>query len=194
MTIYCADRDCSILGEHSTACTNDDCTGCWPRTADWGYLCQRHYDRVDHAVQVAEYLQTALRGAERAVTADGNGSTVPGPQLPLTPLQLDLDEILRASADYRGDVKRWISTQNGAHLALAFARIVYNAERRHPTVEAERKLHRLRCPNCNRLTATWRPPAWPGDNVTITCLTCNWTATHPDAIDIVTAIETRCAA
>jgi ribosomal protein S27E len=185
---------CTYRDEHLLTCTGytdsgKPCRGCEPRAATHGEVCDRCYDRVDHAIRAADHLRTALHGVDRAIAVEG-GTQIAGPRVPLTAILLAFDEIDRAH-DGRYDVDEWVATEEGAVQAVRFAKYVHAADRAHPTAERERKLHRLRCPDCGRNTATWQPPDWYGDDVHITCLSCGWTATNPDAIDIVTQIETR---
>lgn len=186
---------CVYGGEHQPGCTGrrDDgheCKGCEPKPATRGEVCERCFDRIDHAIQVAAGLRSRLAGVDHAVTTE-NGTSVAGPRLPHTAWQLDLDVIDRWQQD-RTDPTAWVETDAGARDAVYFAQAVHRADRAHPTIEVERKLQRTRCPNCNRLTVTWQPPDWYGADVTIACIgsDCGWTATNPDAIDIVTHIET----
>lgn len=184
---------CTIRGEHLLTCTGHrasgkECKGCEPRTATHGDVCDRCYTRIDHAIQTAVHLHTALAGVEHAVVAEGGGIAVG--YVPLNAIRLALDEIDRAR-DGHEDPTEWVSTEEGAIQAVRFAKYVHAAERAHPTLEATRKLHRLRCPDCNSLTAIWQPPEWAGDDIDITCIRCGWTATHPNAPEIVASIELK---
>jgi hypothetical protein len=186
---------CTYRGEHLLGCNSvradgQACTGCDPKPATRGEVCESCFTRIDHAIGLADTLRARLNGVDSAVTSD-NGSSVAGPRLPHTAWQLDLDAIDRWQQGHT-DPTTWVQTEEGAREAVYFAQAVHRADKAHPTVEVERKLRRLRCPACSRLTATWQPPDWYGDDVTIACIAadCGWQATNPDAIDIVTAIET----
>lgn len=167
-------------------CTHPDNT---LRQATHGHTCDRCYARIEHAIHTADHLRTALTGAERAITPDTTNS-IPGPRLPHTAWQLDLDAINRAQTGHH-DADTWVATAAGATDAIRFARTVHTAEQAHPTQDRERKLNRLRCPNCRNKTAIVSPPDWYGDNTTISCIACGWTASNPDALDIVTTIEAQ---
>jgi RNase P subunit RPR2 len=167
-------------------CRNSDGT---LRAATRGEVCETCYQRIDAAIGRADHLRTALAGIDRAITAESS-NTIAGPRLPLTAIRLDLNEI----ASYQQgatDPTSWVSTQTGAEAAVRFARAVHRADRAHPTVAGDQKLHRTRCPACRRLTAVVRPPDWYGDATAITCIACGWEAENPDALDIVAEIETR---
>jgi hypothetical protein len=185
---------CTYGGGHLIGCDGrrddgTDCKGCEPKTATRGEVCEACYDRIDHAIHVADTLRTRLAGITHAVTTEP-GSNVPGPRLPHTAWQLDLDAINRWQNGHT-EPGEWVTTEEGAREAVYFAQAVHRADRAHPTVEVERRLQRTRCPNCNRLTATWQPPDWYGDDVNIACIApnCGWEATNPDALTIVASIE-----
>lgn len=180
---------------HFTACITNvlpDFHGCtdsdgFERQATRGEVCERCYSRIDAALQRADQLRTTLNGIDHAISTEAT-SNIPGPRLPLTALRLDLDELDRYQ-DGNNDPNAWVATEAGAAQAVRFARTVHRVDRAHPTSPTTTKLQRLRCPNCHRLAAVVTPPDWYGDHTAITCIACDWTATNPDALDIVTGIE-----
>ncbi len=188
---YCAAPNCTRRGEHLDTCTLDTCTGCWLRTADHGYLCQRHYDRVDHALQAAHRLESALAGVDRAVRAHSSSSTVAGPRLPLTAWQMDLDAIVRARGTTDPDLDDWVRTPQGAKQALDFARLVYAAELRHPLEDRATEMRFVRCGGCLQRTVLLRPPDWYTGHRTLECTDpqCGWATTDDDHADAGAFIE-----
>jgi hypothetical protein len=162
-----------------------DCT--WP--AERGEVCEACYHRIENAIIRADQLRIALAGVERAITPEP-GSTIAGPRLPLTALDIAFDEI-RSYRPHPIEAASWVTTGSGAEQAVRFARAVHRADQAYPIVAAVRKLERVRCPACARLTAVVSPPDWYGDAITVECMHCKWKATNPDAIDIVAEIEHR---
>jgi hypothetical protein len=189
---YCAATNCTRRGEHLETCPqNNDCTGCWPRTADHGHLCQRHYDRIDHALQTANRLETALAGVERAIRAHSSSSTVAGPRLPLTAWQMDLDAIVRARRAVDPDLDVWVSTLQGAREALDFARLVHLAERRHPLEDRATEMRFVRCGGCLQRTVVLRPPDWYTGYRTLECTDpeCGWSTNDEDHAEAGAYVE-----
>lgn len=190
---YCAAPNCTRRGEHLSTCTTDTCTGCWLRTADHGHLCQRHYDRVTKALQIADKLIEALAGVERAIRTDSSSSTLAGPRLPLTAWQLDLDGIERARSSYAGDLDAWISDYDQTLDALEFARLVHAAEQRHPVQDRPIGMPRVRCGRCRQLTVINRPPDWYTDSRTLKCSDpeCGWSTRDEDHLEAAAYVEAQ---
>lgn len=202
MTNYCEARGCGIPEEHLTTCNKSTCTGCWPREATHGFLCQNHYEQVDTAISTADRLRKELQGIERAIRTESI-SAVAGPRVPLTAIRLDLEAIDRWQNDvynerhqlvtrgYDGNLDRWISNPDGARRAAEFAREVRAADRAHPTQERPHKLRRTRCPECRQLSFVWYPPDEVASPVRVECHNpaCEKSVTRQTSIDTMAHIE-----
>ena len=175
-------------GHLETCGTPEDHPGCRARLADRGFLCNMHFDRVEHAYsRWAEFeaRYVALEG-ERAVRRDNAGvrSTVDG-HANFTPGFLDVDEARRHLATAQGheSLELWCGTPEGAADAVQFAAA---AERAYRSVEVEERPHRLRSDACPRFgcegVLIWTPPAWFEKPVQITCSDCGTTVPQ-DAFD-----------
>ena len=180
MTILCITaeklpgiRACTIRDHHLESCGRGECTGCAPRSADRGFLCQRCYERVEYALAGWHRFARALEGVERAVTVDNAGITgTMNGHIPLPGTLLALDECRRLLAslpDGPRGLEVWVSSPEGARDAIMFAHAADRAYRTHEIEEREAPLRRVRCPSCERLTLVRRPPQFEREPVVVRC-------------------------
>ncbi len=170
---------CVIQGEHLNTCTgyngrDEVCTGCQPRPAERGYLCQKHMDDVEHAyARWAEWRSQVTLAGERTMQRDNGGrsSNTLG-YVPLTGWQLSLDECTRFIASLesmpRPSLAVWVRSENGARDASQFARAAIRAYVEHPVWEQDTWLSR-RCPSCGQKAMKRFPPAYFPSEVRVTC-------------------------
>lgn len=206
MTIMCVVTDgsvpgvrpCTIRREHRVTCGNEECTGCLPRPAVRGYLCERHYDDVEHAYARWDDYERLIRHAgDSAVSRDGGGrSSGPTGYVPIPALALSLDECNRFIASFLNlpnpRIHLWVSTASGARDAIQFARAAERAYRDHEVRERPHKIPTVRCPHCGQKTLVWLPPVFFRSEVTVTCQndTCGRDLTQ-SAFEVIADIETR---
>lgn len=164
---------CKARDVHLETCTNDQCPGCFPRSADRGFLCQPHFDRLEQAY--ARWDEFAARVAElglsKAVQRDNAGvRTQADGHVNLTGVMLAIDECSRflASAAGHRSLELWVSTEAGAADAIQFAAAAERAYRSHEVAERPHRIRRVRCPKC-RQQMIWHPPAWFEGHVSVTC-------------------------
>lgn len=164
---------CKTTGVHLDTCQNPDCTGCYYRTAERGFLCQSHFDRLEHAyARWDEFARKAGGlGLSRAVQRDNAGvrTTAEG-HVNLTGVFLAVDECRRhlASAAGHRSLELWVSTEAGAADAIQFAAAAERAYRSHEIEERPHRITRVRCPECAQ-QLIWTPPAWFEKPVSIRC-------------------------
>lgn len=181
-------RLCRARGLHLDTCTDDLCTGCYPRAADRGFLCSFCFDRLEHAYARWPEFEARFRAleGERAVRRDTGGvrTRVEG-HANFTPGFLAVDEAagFLAGAAGHASLEIWCGTETGAAAAIQFAAA---AERAYRAVEVEERPHRLRkaaCPtfDCQGVLV-WTPPAWFEKPVMIRCTDCGATVSQ-DAYD-----------
>lgn len=193
-SIYCVASYPGVLsvapcrGGHLDGCENTGCPGCRARTADRGFLCSAHFDRLEHAYARWPEFHTrylALEG-ERAVRRETGGvrTTMDG-HANLAPGFLSVSEALGFLAGAAGhkSLDLWVSSEVGASQAIQFAAA---AERAYRDVEVVERPHRLVTAACPRFDCdgvlVWTPPAWFEKPVTIRCHTCG-TEVSQDAYD-----------
>jgi hypothetical protein len=194
MTLVCITNDmddvrsCTVREQHMVSCdgfvhawnaragkdenTGRTCTGCVPREARVGLLCYPCWDRLEHAF--AEWTPERaelMESIDRAVQRDAGGrSSGPEGYVPIAGTALAVDEIesyLRSKGSM--GVEQWVSTTYGAMDAVRFAAAVPRALRTHELEERQRKMQRVRCPECGELSFVRNPPAAAGAPVTVTC-------------------------
>lgn len=175
-------------GHLETCGTPEDHPGCRARLADRGFLCNMHFDRLEHAyARWAEFeaRYEALEG-ERAVRRDNAGvRTTSDGHANFAPGFLAVDEARRHLTTAQGheSLELWCGTPEGAGEAVQFAAA---AERAYRAVEVEERPHRLRTDACPRFDCegvlVWTPPAWFEKPVQITCSDCG-TSVSQDAFD-----------
>jgi hypothetical protein len=174
---------------HLETCTHpDDHPGCRARLAERGFLCGRHFDRLEHAYArwpEFEARYRALEG-ERAVRHDTAGvRTTKDGHANLAPGFLAVDEArgFLETAEGHASLELWCGTQEGAAAAVQFAAA---AERAYRDVQVEERPHRLRTTPCPRFGCSgvliWSPPAWFEKPVQIICRDCG-TSVSQDAFD-----------
>lgn len=166
-------RACTHRGSHLESCMNDSCTGCAPREAERGFLCQRCFERVEHAIIQWPRFASALHGVTRAVsvdTAGRGGSAVGYTPLPGTVLALDeCRRLLRSLPEGPRGLSLWVTTEEGARDAIMFAHAADRAYRTHEIEERESRLRRVRCPRCEQLSLIRRPPQFQHEPVEVEC-------------------------
>lgn len=157
---------CTHRGQHRVTCRDHEgwatklrpgtCSGCLPRKADRGFLCQACFERVDDAyMRWAPFARLVAETDGRAVSASGGGIKGSSPDgytnLPLTLLTLDeCTRLLRSQAGLTLDA--WVHTEAGARDAVMFARAAHRAYRSLEVEERPLQLERVRCPHCQQLT------------------------------------------
>lgn len=189
MTILCVASEnlhgiwpCSIFGEHKVTCLDHElngrdrpgtCRGCLPRLAERGFLCQHHYEMVEHGYSRWGTWSRMIDDAEgRPVTPEGRGAIPDGYiGLPLTALALDeCLSFLRDRGDRTLDV--WVHDHAGARNALHFAAAALNAWNHLQVEERERKFERVRCAECGFLAFTEHPTKEYRSTVVVECQNC----------------------
>lgn len=216
-------RPCTHRGFHKVTCRDhegwrvdlrpSECTGCFPRAADRGFLCMRCYEKVEQAFIRWDRFAKALQGVDRAVQRDNAGvRTRQAGYVPFAGTFLALDECERLLESFvHQSLLAWVSTEGGARDAIQFAHAAERAYRTHEIEEHESKLIRVRCAACGQMSFIRKPPGHERDQITIACqneacgktiregdTTVNYTR-HPDGweteevekIDVLMAIEAR---
>lgn len=181
-------------GRHLESCLGD-CAGCDPRTAERGFLCGFHFDRLEHAYSRWDEWVRAVHQLEgaRAVQRDTAGvRTRAEGHVNLTGVYLALDECERLLASSAGhpSLEMWAGTPEGAADAVGFAFAAERAYRSHEVRERSHRIKRVRCPECSQLTMIWRPPPVFGGHVTVVCS--NDECSHvmdQDSYEAIAAIE-----
>lgn len=161
---------------HLDGCPNpDDHPPCRARLAERGFLCARHFDRLEHAYARWNEFEDRVNslGLSKAVQRDNAGvRTQADGHVNLTGVMLAIDECSRflASAAGHPSLEMWVSTEAGAADAIQFAAAAERAYRSHETAERPHKIKRVRCECGAQLI--WRPPAWFEGDVTVQCSVC----------------------
>ena len=158
-------RSCTVRGIHLRNCDPEStCTGCQPREAIAGYLCEACCIHAEQAIArwgtYAGILDPTGRLADipRAVQQAGGGGEIGYTTFVSTALAIDeADSYLRPS--YAHDsFTAWINTPEGAENAVRFTRAAESAFRAHPTEERRTRITRVRCPECRQLSMIRKPP------------------------------------
>lgn len=232
MTILCVTtehlpgiRPCTHRGQHRITCDdhagwNEDlrpgaCSGCFPRQADRGFLCQRCYERVEATWLKWPQFERALAGVDRAAVEDTAGvrSSSSLGYVPFTGTFLTFDECRRFLASMPTGLRAlemWVSTVDGARDAIQFAHAADRAYRDHKIEERQTSLRRVRCPKCGQLALVRLAPSFAHEPVIVACDNCQneiregrearlyepdedggWRMTTADAVDVIEAIERR---
>lgn len=160
---------------HLETCTDPDGhPGCQARLAERGFLCQAHFDRLEHAYARWDEFERKAGGLglSRAVQRDTAGirHTADG-HVNLTGVMLALDECQRhlASAAGHRSLDLWVSTEAGAADAIQFAAAAERAYRSHEISERAHRITRVRCEACGE-SMIWTPPAWFEGSVKVQCV------------------------
>lgn len=192
---------CVIRGEHPLTCTGynkrgEECGGCAPRPAERGYLCQRHYDDVEHAyARWPEWRSQVTLAGERAMQRESGGGSALG-FVPFTGWMLSVDEcdrLIKSLNDMtRPSLSMWVHSESGARDAIQFARAAVRAYRDHEVRERPHKIPTVRCPSCEQKTLVWLPPAYFPSEVTVSCQNdaCRRDLTQ-SAFEVIADIESR---
>lgn len=204
--LACA-NGCTIRDEHRTSCSDDTCTGCLPRPAQFGCLCAKDWYALELAWSEWALLEPYLVYDRLSPRNEDGGHTPAGPSIPLPQTALSADEVRSWLRDEPQDARSWVSTVDGAQQAAGFTRAVQRAVRAHSIEEKPHQLHRLRCVDCGRIVA-WYPPARQFDPVEVRC-ECGRVITEDDqwkawrrtfdgweqyeqaALEVIADIETR---
>lgn len=192
MTVVCITnfmpevRSCTVRDEHEDDCdgfeyawipkrhreeaTGRECKGCAPRPAETGFLCGHCFKQATSALAGYPQLLHDLRGVERAVAKEGGGSSSAGPSVPLSGVDLTLEELGSYHRSLAGRTpEQWVSEQKGARDAVQFGKAFAAAVRAHPTKEAPHRMRHTVCPECRQPTLIWNPPVVFTGNVRIRC-------------------------
>lgn len=188
-------RPCTVRDIHYAACERPEtCTGCVPREAQHGYLCQPCWGRLERAVSDWAIFHRTFAGEVRAVQPEpGNGTSKPSSTVPLSPLQLAMDAIARFEKSRPGALRLWPTTEAGAEDAVRFTREVEKAIRAFPTKENPSKIPTTRCPKCGRRTLVYEPAAFQGGDASVKCLNheCRNVMDH-SSFERIALIEAQC--
>lgn len=178
ITVYMdGERPCLRTGEHLWDALeydgeerhNLDCGGCQPRRAEIGLVCLTCYDRIEAALATWRQWEPMLSGVDRAIRRESARSGKPGSQVPIPPVPLAMEELRSYLRHYTGTAERWVASVAGAEDAIRFARAMPAAAEEHPTHEVPHPIARTRCPDCEKLTLVWNPPAYDGADVRVIC-------------------------
>jgi hypothetical protein len=187
ITNHTADlRACTVLGDHYDECdgfeytwvekrgreeaTGNECRGCLPRPASQGLVCLSCWRNITAALAGYPELVRMLTGVDRAVVRDSSGMTSRGgPGVPLSSVQLSLEELDSYFTIGGVTAEQWVSSELGARDAVRFARAFAAASSAHPTREKSHRIKRVRCPECNQLTLVWHPTQREGGDVQVRC-------------------------
>lgn len=195
-------RSCTVKDQHAANCdgwqyawsekhermeaTGRRCRGCLPRPARHGLLCLNCWEGVIQALSDWPDFERKIRGLTRTVQPDNGGvrtQSVGWVNLPGTMLAIDEVNSYHRSLwqDYSG-VDAWVKSTDGAKDAVMFSRAVMRAERTHQIEEKARPLHRVRCPDCGRLSFVRTPPEGERRPVIVRCqnTACGKTITEAD--------------
>lgn len=184
---------CMQRNAHFAACSSGTCTGCVPRTAQHGYMCGACWYRLEQAISEWDYQFFPTFAHEvRAIQPEPAVSGKPSSRLPLSPLQLAMDEILRFQKG-RTAAHLWVSTPEGAEAAVRFTRAVEHAVRAFPRTEGMKKIPTTRCPACRQRTLVYDPAHTFGADATVKCLNlaCGNVMDHT-AFERIALIEAQC--
>ena len=186
---------CTVRAIHFAACERPDtCHGCVPREAQHGYLCQPCWGRLERSSSDWAVFRRTFAGEVRAVQPEpGNVTSKPSSTVPLSPLQLAMDAIVRYSKSRPGALRLWPTTPEGAEDAVRFTRDVERAVRAFPTKEQPSKIPTTRCAQCGRRTLVYEPAASEGADATVQCLNieCRHTMDH-SSFERIALIEAQC--
>lgn len=184
-------RACTIRDTHTPDCNTDDCTGCRPREAHRGFLCVYCWERLEQTDADWGAFLRLTNGVARTVMPDTPARSLPGPRLPLTALELDLDAVARAVAGRHEVLDVWVASEDGARQAVRFTRQARHVMRKHPTKETTSRITRTRCPACKQATLVYEPPQWEGADAQVVCLQCGNTMDHT-RFEQLASIEAQC--
>lgn len=194
--VHAADRPfpCRRRGLHWAACASrEDCYGCVPRDARYGFLCPVCYDALHDALRRLPALILHLRSVERSgqalgervstsmersilvpdtwLTADGLMDALGAAPIPST---ADIDEtaiiVNDVLADWQDHVDEWVNTREGAKRAIVLVKRMKLALRRFPDSEAEyRHVPFILCPTCKQRSLWRKAPLEFSDDLLIQC-------------------------
>lgn len=194
---------CTVKDQHAANCdgwqygwnekhgrmeaTGRKCRGCLPRPARHGMLCLNCWEGVVQALSDWPDFERKIRGLSRTVQPDNGGvrtQSIGWVNLPGTMLAIDEVNSYHRSLwqDYNGSTDKWTNSIDGAKDAVQFSHAVMRAERTHQIEEKARPLHRVRCPDCGRLSFVRTPPAGERLPVIVRCQNtdCGKTITEND--------------
>ncbi|MGI6878806.1 hypothetical protein [Microbacterium sp. gxy059] len=101
------------------------------------------------------------------------GGSQPLGYVPLTAAHLALDECRRHLASWDGGrADLWVSTEEGARDALAFAQAARRAYAQIEVEERPTKFERVRCPSCGQLSIHENPTTTVGGTTRVECQHC----------------------
>lgn len=140
-----------------------------------GYLTWAEFERfriaVHQSLTVVPWFRVAghIKGQQEEVRAAS--SNYP---LGLHPTWLAAEEIHRLSLELRHwpNLEDIAADRDGADLAMQFTRELETALHKWPIEDKPRNVVHVRCPGCYRLTLSYRPPEFKGDEVSVRCVEC----------------------
>lgn len=150
--------------------TGRACRGCLPRTASTGLVCMPCWRQIVSAVAGYPELARALEGVDRAVVGESSGMTAHGgPGVPLSAVQLSLEEINSFDTINGQTPEQWVSSEAGARDAVRFGRAYSSAVAAHPIKETSHPIRLARCPDCKQRTLVWHAPTTAASEVRVRC-------------------------
>lgn len=176
---------CRLRDTHGEGCRSENCRGCFPREAKFGYLCDTCWTRLH--VQLSDWAQfsTLILAFGTLVQSDSDGrKSRPDGYTVLAQTFLDVDEAesylqpldgVYGIVAANGDAQTWIKTPKGARNAAMFTKCAERCRRSHEIAQADGKLRKWRCPNCHQtnpteLTLWLKQPQFLGDVRVISCV------------------------
>lgn len=182
-----------IPSAHYASCENNECRGCVPRSAQFGYLCPVCWRRLQDALPRLAWLITHLRSIEKPAQALGErvatsmersilmpDTWIAADELltaigaPVIPSTASIDDAISHVRDavwaWQADIEHRVNTVEGATQAVVLLKRMGLALRRWPDSEAElRHIPFVTCPTCHRAHLWRRAPQQFGDDIRVEC-------------------------
>lgn len=163
---------CTVTGQHSPECTDNDCTGCLPTPATVGALCSWCFEEIDREHSAyQDWRGLMIAAGWRAVSSQGGGTPLGYTLIPPALIDADAaDRLWRAAAGR--SLEEWVREPAGALEARAASRAARRARLAHPIEERKPRVHRARCEECGLLTVSMNRAEEIGAHVVVTCEHC----------------------
>ena len=184
-----------IPDAHYATCENDQCRGCVPRSARFGYLCPVCYHRLlGHLPKLADliaHLRSIMKPpqplGERVATSMEQSVLMPDTWTaadelltamgnPVIPSTASIDESIRIAQDavagFESTLDARLNTIDGATQAVILLKKIETALKRWPDSDAEfRHIPGMWCPACSWDNLWRQGPAKKGDDERVICTT-----------------------